>query len=450
MQDRTEISGMGPRTAVSLQFLHSLGETVVAPLHLAAHLFRHGKVRERILEDLASPSPIDPTPPLPPLPERPLEIFLSCAEHSGETHARSLVHALREELSSASAPPPHLSGLGSSRLGERGVELIGDPVSRAAMGADVLGSIPFYLRLLTRTAEHLRRERPDLCVLVDSPALHVPLGRIAHRYSIPVVHFVTPQYWGWAPWRVGSYRRAIDLALTILPFEAAWFRRHAVRTAHIGHPLLDALPEVPARGDEPPQPVLVLLPGSREKVVGRNLPWMLVAASRLRLLLPHLEVVIPRARPALQDAMRGHLEAAGAETWARIETGPLHQTLARAGAALSVSGTVLLDLLHHRLPAVVIYRLDSAIAAGARDHLLTVPWFASTNLLAGREVLPEYCFRGEGPLEEVCNALHRCYKDPSWRAKTREGLDEAARRLGPPGAAARAARHALALASPLP
>ena len=442
-------TGLGPRTAVTLELVRSLGEAVLAPFRLAHHLFVHDAVRRRVEADLAAPVEIDAAPPLPPLPDRPLEIFVSCAEHSGETHARSLVRALREQLAAAGAPPPRISGLGSERLGELDVEVVGDPVSQAAMGADVLGAPPFYLRLLTGAARHLRARRPDLCIAVDSPALHVPLGRLARRWSIPVVHFVTPQYWGWAPWRVGAYRHAVDLALTILPFEPSWFRRHGVRTAHVGHPLLDALPELAEgerRDDDPPPPLLALLPGSRESVVRRNLPWMLVAAARTRLLFPELEVVIPAARPALEEELRRHVAAAGAEGWVSIETGPLHETLARAGAALSVSGTVLLDLLHHRLPTVVLYRLDSRLAAAGRDRVLTVPWFASINLLAGREVVPEYCFRGDGPLEEVSNDLLRCYKDPSWRARTREGLEEAARRLGPPGAAVRAARHALALA----
>jgi len=73
-----------------------------------------------------------------------------------------------------------------------------------------------------------------------------------------------------------------------------------------------------------------------------------------------------------------------------------------------------------------------------------VPWFASVNLLAGREVLPEFGFHGQGPLEEVGRALVRALADEGWRQECRAGLDEAARRLGPPGAVGRAARHALA------
>ena len=289
-----------------------MGGLLAAPLRLATYLARRDRLAREVAGDLAMPADVEDVSELPSLPERPLRIFVSCAEPSGEIHATNLVESLRLEIAESGGAPPRISGLGSARLGERGVEIVGDPVARAAMGADVLGSIPFYLRLLTSVADHLRRERPDVVVAVDSPALHVPLAHLAHRYSLPVVHYVTPQYWGWAPWRVGSYARAVDLALTILPFEPSWFRRHGVRVAHVGHPLLDALEDAPAGRADPDPPVLALLPGSREKVVDRNLPWMLFAASRLRLDLADLEVLILQDRADLESRTRRHVEAAGA------------------------------------------------------------------------------------------------------------------------------------------
>ena len=63
---------------------------------------------------------------------------------------------------------------------------------------------------------------------VDSPALHVPMARMAHRMGVPTWHFIAPQFWGWAPWRVGRYRRHVERALTILPFEPHWYARHRV------------------------------------------------------------------------------------------------------------------------------------------------------------------------------------------------------------------------------
>ncbi len=146
------------------------------------------------------------------------------------------------------------------------------------------------------------------------------------------------------------------------------------------------------------------------------------------------------------DARRGRPPARAPAAWARAQTGDLHGALARARLALSVSGTVLLDLLHHRLPAIVVYRLENARETWASRRFLTVPWFSSVNLLAGAEVYPEFCFHGDGPAAEIDAALDRAFTDDAWRRACADGLEVAAARLGPPGAAARAARQALHLA----
>jgi len=344
------------------------------------------------------------------------------------------------------APEPELCGLGGERLAAEGVRVVGDPVAKAAMGADVLRSLSFYRGLLTDAARALQAERVDACIPVDSPALHVPLGHIAKASGVPVVHYVTPQYWGWAPWRVAGYRRAVDLALTILPFEESWFRRHGVTSAYVGHPQEDVLAEVPAPATGSERTTLVLLPGSRSGVIRRNLPFLLRVAARLRADLPELEVVLPQERAEIGS----ELEILARESGVRVTAGTLHAELARARVALSVSGTILLDLLHHGVPSVAVYRIGGVgqrLLLPLEERVLTVPYFASVNLLAGREVVPEYRFDGEGPVEEVAATLLGWYKDPEERIRVQDALAAARTRLGPPGAAGRAAGLALRVAA---
>ena len=126
--------------------------------------------------------PESSSPPLPELPrERPLSIFVSCAEASGELHALHLVRALRAELAAAGAPPPRIAGLGGAAAGGRGRRAPGragrarrDGLRRHAARAALL---PGAARGAPRGAS--RDEPPDVVVPVDSPALHVPLARIA-------------------------------------------------------------------------------------------------------------------------------------------------------------------------------------------------------------------------------------------------------------------------------
>lgn len=438
-----------PRLAVGRELARAGFDLCALPLRAWRYRAQHAARVDELRGLLLRPAAVEDAPA--PRVARSLSIFVACAEVSGEIHAVNLVRALRAELSAQGAPAARFFGLGGAALARADVELVGHPVERAAMGFDVVHALPYYLGLLTRSLRELSARRADVAVLVDSPALNVPLGRMARRQGVRVVHFVTPQYWGWAPWRVEGYRRAVDLSLSILPFEKAWFDRRGVRCTHVGHPLLDALPEPVPPSDAVGRNALALLPGSRESVLARNLPWMLSVAVELLREDPQLRVVVPHERRDLgariEELVRGAL-AETPELGERVEVqlGDLHAALGRARAAFSVSGTALLDLLHHRLPTVVIYRLAHAREVWMAERFLTAPYFASLNLLAAREVAPEFCFVGEGPRAEVAAALRRALGDEAWRRECLAGLELARERLGPAGACGRAARALLGVA----
>jgi lipid-A-disaccharide synthase len=455
-----------PSLAVALEFARALGGLALVPPRLAGYLLTRARHEAAVRGDLASEPPPLPDPAdLAPLAatgaltERPLRVLVSAAEHSGEIHAANLIDALRHEASAAGLPEPDIRGLGGRALIERGMTSIGDPGSRAAMGFDgVLKTLPFYLGLLRDTTACARDWQPDLFLPVDSPALHVPLARLVRSAGSKrpkVAHFVTPQYWGWAPWRVRGYRKVVDLGLSILPFEPAWYARHGVPATYVGHPLLDELAALDADGHArearrdqaapAPSGPLALLPGSRAGVVRRNLPWMLDRVAELQAMPAHqdLEVFLPHSRRDLDPLFHELLAASPARV--ALVTGPLHEELSRAAAALTVSGTVVLDLLPHRLPTVVLYRLKNSRQGWMRDHILTCPWFTSVNLLANEEVHPEFAFHGEGPTAAVTAALSRALTDGAWRSANLAGQERAAARLGGTGATRRAARAALEL-----
>lgn len=436
---------LSPRGASRLELARAIGVGLASPLRWLVHAPGRSAEMRRIAGEVeASDGRIDPVPALELPTDRPLRVFLSAAEASGEIHGANLVEALRRVAARHGAPVPEITAIGGERLRALDVPTIGDPVARAHMGFDgVLQSLPYYAGLLADGASHARDRAPDVLVPIDSPALHVPLARMVRRYGVPVVHLVTPQYWGWAPWRVHAYRRAIDLGLTILPHEARWFARHGVRTKHVGHPLLDALEEIPRTSPPEDSNVLAVLPGSRAGVIRRNLPWMMRALSVLRAEHPNARIEILQAT----GEHVGSIVDLTRDEDVRVVVGDLHSSLARARAAFAVSGTILTDVLHHRLPVVVIYRVSKRMETWMRDHVLIAPYFASTNLLAGEAIVPEHCFRGEGPLDVVAGQVRDAYSDEATRSRMAAGFERALERLGPPGAIERTAHHALALAA---
>jgi lipid-A-disaccharide synthase len=444
---------MNPRVEVARELAGTAAQALLLPAQVAEHGFLRDARRAALAADLALPPAAPPEPPDPAahaaaLCARPLELFLSCAEASGEIHGRAWLAALRAELARIGAPPPRVRALASPALGAADIERLGDPVSRAAMGlSGILAQAPFYIGLCERFARALRERPADLFLPVDSPALHVPLARIARRARAHVVHLVAPQYWGWAPWRAPRYRSAVDQCLCLFAFEPAWFEREGIAAQWVGHALWDELPALGPRTSEDGEPVLALLPGTRGALIERCLPWMLARAAALRARGVALSARVFQERPEQRERVRELVARAGATAWAALAEEPLHVGLRRCRAALSVSGTVQLDLLHQRLPTVVIYRLAREREARLRPLLLDAPYIALPNLLANRPLSPEHVFAGEGPTAAVEAELAALLSDPEARVRARAGLELAARRLGPPGAALRAARWTLAAAA---
>lgn len=362
-------------------------------------------------------------------------LFVSAGEASGELHAAKLVRALGDGV--------RTSAFGGSQLAEASAEVRFGLSEHAVMGVvGVLKQLPLILRAFADFLRLLRDDPPDLVVLVDYPGLHLVMAKACKRRGIPVLHYIAPQYWAWGPWRMRRYRRAVDATLTILPFETEFFARNRVPAAYIGHPLLDEL------ADNPPDEgtvaevrarrTLVILPGSRRAEIEANLDGMLRIADALRARDPELRVVIPHKNPRRTELIRSKLQAAGSPHVEHHE-GALAPWLSGAHLVLAKSGTGSLEACLHGNPTIVVYKLRGALASLGYHNILSVPYIAGANLIAGREVAPEHCFHSETGWQSVQRDAEKLWFDDDARRICLTGLDEVRRRLGEPGATGRVA-----------
>ncbi len=430
--------------SVAGTFLREVVRTLLVPFRLLCYLpFRHHwrRVARDVLEQVSHDAPADPhealreffaqrRPARGPTPH----VFVSAGEASGEAHAARLVQAV--------------SGVRWSAFGGHTLEAAGAQVrmqlsEHAVMGVvGVLRQLPLILRTYADFLRLLRDDPPDLVVLVDFPGLHVVMAKACQRAGVPVLHYVAPQYWAWGPWRMRRYRRAVDATLTILPFETAFFARFRVPAAYIGHPLLDEL------AAHPPDPAtvaaararrtLVLLPGSRKAEIATNLPGMLRIAKALRADDAELRVVVPhknKHRTALiRDLLRAH-DAAFAEH----HEGPLAPWLAGARLILAKSGTGSLEACLHGVPTIVVYQLHGLLQTIGYHNILSVPWIAAANLIAGKKVVPEHCFHRPEGWDAVLADARALWADGETRTRSLADLADVKARLGAPGATARVA-----------
>ncbi|HKB16676.1 MAG TPA: lipid-A-disaccharide synthase, partial [Planctomycetota bacterium] len=109
---------------------------------------------------------------------------------------------------------------------------------------------------------------------------------------------------------------------------------------------------------------------------------------------------------------------------------------------LAKSGTGILEVAHHAIPLVVLYRVRRPLASLARFSLCT-PWFASINLIANREVVPEFCFDGDGSEAAIAERAATLLADGPDRSRSTKDLQEVRLGFDSPGTAARAASAVL-------
>ncbi len=325
-------------------------------------------------------------------------IWLLAGEASGDVLGARLMEALRRQR-----PGLRFAGVGGPRMAAAGLESLFPLRDLAVMGlAEILPRIRLLRRRLDEAGRDIAARRPDLVVTIDSPGFSLRLLRRVATLAIPRVHYVAPQAWAWRESRVRRFPGLWERLLCLLPFEAAFFRRHGIATAFVGHPVLESGADTGdgvrfrrRHGIAPASPVLVLMPGSRRTEAPRLLPVFGRMLATLRARMPDLVAVVPASH-----VVRAQVEAAAKRWPVRTvivtELDEKHDAYAAAAAALTKSGTSTLELALAGVPMAVTYRVNPVTAALAR-RLIRVPHVAMVNLLAGREVVPEL-------LQERCTA----------------------------------------------
>src|SRR5215831_2699424 len=225
-----------------------------------------------------------------------MNFLLSAGEASGDTYGAQLIDALRQQ-----APGPTFFGMGGEKMRASGCELLIDAKDVAVVGlVEVVKHLPAIRRRFKHLVAEAARRKPDAAVLIDFPDFNLRLARELHRLGIPVFYFVSPQIWAWRTGRVKQIQKYVRKMIVIFPFEQEFYARHGVEVSYVGHPLAHVSPPQISREEfaaqhrlDPQKQWIALLPGSRRKEVGLNLPPMVRAIALLQ--YGDFEFVVPVA-----------------------------------------------------------------------------------------------------------------------------------------------------------
>jgi len=373
---------------------------------------------------------------------------LVAGEPSGDNLGAHLIEALRARL-----PGARFAGIAGPRMIAAGCEPWERAEDLAVMGLfEILPHLPRLLRIRRKLLARVLAERPDVYIGVDAKEFNLRIAPRLKERGIRTVQYVSPQIWAWRQGRVRTIGRAVDLVLCLLPFEKRFYDEHGVHAVFVGHPLADQIPlhldpraARAALGLDPEGTYVALLPGSRHGEVARLSPDFAATVAWLSQQRPGLKFVAALANEGAHRTFAAALAAAGVRDRVTLVDGNAQQVMAASDVVLLASGTATLEATLVKRPMVVAYRLGALTSFLLKTlKLFKAPFFAQPNLLAGRQVVPEY-FNAEvraavlGPA--VLTQLERADRDQL--VQTFASIHETLRR----DASARAAEAIVALLS---
>jgi lipid-A-disaccharide synthase len=326
-----------------------------------------------------------------------MRIAIVAGESSGDLLGATLIGSIKKYC-----PDARFEGVGGQHMLARGFVSHHPIETLSVMGlVEPLKRLPALLAIKKDLVQRYLDDPPDVFVGIDSPDFNHRIELPLKKAGVPTVHYVSPSVWAWRQGRVKGIRKAVDLMLCLLPFEADFYEKESVPVKFVGHPMADEIPiEIEVAPDEELDKIytkadecLALLPGSRLAEIERIAPVFLQTADQLLEENPGLHVLIPAAHLKAERLLN---TLVGRRDRVHVIAGKTRQILARSNNALVASGTATLEALLMKCPMVVAYKADwFSWFIGSR--MVKCEHVSLANLIAGEKLVEER-------LQEECHA----------------------------------------------
>lgn len=358
-----------------------------------------------------------------------MKIGIVAGEASGDILGADLIRSLKQRCFETGCfdikcVDAEFSGIGGQLMIAEGFQSLYPQDRLAVMGLiEPLKLLPELIRIRQHLYDYFVSNGFDIVIGIDSPDFNLALEKKLRKVGVKTVHYVSPSVWAWRQGRIKVIKKAVDLMLTLFPFEADFYHQHNVPVAFVGHPLGDQLSLEPkidqARniisGLVPQMQwlddvkTIACLPGSRHGEVELIGPTIWETINLLKEQYPEIQVIVP----ALNEMRRQQIEQQ-LTPWSdlniHVVDGHSQAVMAAADCIVMASGTTTLEAVMLKKPMVVVYK-KAALSYAIISRMLKVPYVSLPNLLSNRLLVPEL-LQDKATPQAIASELKRWFDHP--------------------------------------
>jgi len=320
-----------------------------------------------------------------------IKVGIIAGEASGDLLGAKLINALQVQ-----SPELQIEGIGGPAMIAAGCNSLFDIERLAVMGlVEPLFRLPDLIKLRFDLYRHFIRNKPDIFIGIDAPDFNLGLELKLRQAGIPVVHYVSPSVWAWRQYRVHKIAKAVDMILTLLPFETDFYQQHHVPVKYVGHPLAEQIPLQPdkilarrALCIDENATYVALLPGSRRQEISYMAEPFLRAAKLMWQERPHLRFLTAHVNEKRYQEFYESYKQYTPDLPIEFFTRRSQDVMAAADAVVVTSGTATLETMLYKKPMLIAYRMSSLTHRIAR-WCVKAPYAGLPNLLANERIVPE-------------------------------------------------------------
>lgn len=341
-----------------------------------------------------------------------MKVGIVAGEKSGDYLGSELIKTIK-----ARYPKAEFVGLCGPLMQQQGATTLAEMDKISIMGFEgLLSSLREILQIRKTIRQHMLAWQPDVFIGIDVPDFNLALERKLKTAGIPTVHYASPTVWAWRGGRIKKIRKAINLMLTLFPFEEAYYRRNDTPVKFVGHPMakkvagwhVDDAFSKQCKADG--QTLVAMLPGSRMSEVSKLAPVMLETAKVLSQKYPELKFIIPAATDKLRDYLLNDLQAG--QYPVSIIDGRSQDLLALCDLTLLASGTAALEAALFAKPMVVMYKVGKLNEFIGR-RTLVVEHVSMPNHLIDPPIVVEL-LQQDATVEKAVVELSRLLDEPKY------------------------------------